>query len=142
MTHFKIETDPYTCICGIKLLGHRKSELPPKHNRIKIQSFVCGIKICSDANCRLRADTLYGTFGFVLHDNKDDVMSGRRGIIEPLSGCNTPGHITKKSPKKTTTHDPTFSVKMVNNNPAVCYFDGEVSNKVKQYRVQSKISMK
>lgn len=142
MTHFKIETDPYACIYGIKLSGHRNKEFPPKNNRIKIQSFVCGIEKCTDADCRLRAHTLYGNFGFVLHGNKEDKMSGRRGIIEPLCGCDTPGHVTKKSPKKSTRHDPQFSVKMVSNNPAVCYFDGEVSNKVKQYRVQSKISMK
>jgi len=142
MTHFTENKNPTALIYGNRLNGTRKKELPPRDDGIPIRHFTCEITLIADEIKQSKVYEKYQPYGYELHGDNNDKMSGDRAIIEPLKGCKTPGFITDRSPRKGSTHDPIFSVKCIKDCPAVCYFDGWQTQMVFQTRVQSKITLK
>jgi len=142
MTHFIDKIAPDAFIFGNKLKGERKKELRPRLGFIPIIDFKCEIEQIADDKKRRNAIEKYKSYGYELHGNNDDVLSGERGILEPEKGCDTPGFLTKGSPKKGSHHNPTFTVCCVKDCPAVCYFDGWNTQMALQKKIQSKVQKK
>jgi len=142
MTHFKIEQDEVACIYGKRIVGTRKKELDPRYNGIPIIDFKSQIHTLADNNIRRAAIREFRDYGYHIHGHDHHEMSGRKGFIEPLKGCKTPGRKTKKSPKKGSKHDPIFYVKSLKDYPAVCYFDGEFSDRIRETKIGSNFSIR
>lgn len=116
MVHYKDTEHPTACIFGTKLQGDL-NKATILNEFVRIISFKCEVKEPS-TNCENGVKD-YGHLK-PLDGNLGSSMSGRRGIVEPSSGYNGVGLITKKKPKKVTTHNSLF---LVSGSPAVCYFD-------------------
>ncbi len=142
MPHYKERNNPRACLFGNCLKGNRSKSFRPKNNRIRITSFSCEVEICPDKTCRRMANIQYGPYGFSLHGNAGDSMSGFHGIIEPACGYDGPGYSEDKSPKKGTLHNPAFKLNISDTCPAVCYFDSletqTISAQVQLNKVQIK----